>query len=71
MTPEIRRQLNEAIDKRLEDERAILFEYYRRRLGSNEDARGAVRAHFTHTPNPWWNHVMESTKHWNDLDNER
>ncbi len=71
MTPEIRRLLNELKDNRLENERSILFDYYRHKLGKNEDARGMVRKHFTHAPNPWWEHVMKSTKHWNNLDNER
>lgn len=71
MTPEVRRLINELKDERLEKEWSILYDYYRLRLGKNEDARGMVRKHFTHAPNPWWDHVMKSTKHWNNLDNER
>ena len=71
MTPDIRRQLNEAKDKRLEDEHAILYSYYRRKLGSNKDARAALSKHLEWHDCGWARHVLESTKHWNHLDNER
>ena len=71
MTPDIRRQLNEAKDKRLEDEHAILYSYYRRKLGSNKDARAALSKHLEWHDCGWARHVLESTKHWNNLDNER
>ena len=71
MTPGIRQQLNEAIDKRLEDEHAILYDYYRRKLGSNRDARGALSYHLEWHDDGWGRHVLESTRHWNNLDNER
>ena len=71
MTPDIRRQLNEAKDKRLEDEHAILYAYYRRKLGSNKDARAALSKHLEWHDCGWARHVLESTKHWNNLDNER
>lgn len=71
MTPGTRQQLNEAIDKRLNDEHAILYDYYRRKLGSNKDARAALSKHLEWHDCGWARHVLESTKHWNNLDNER
>ena len=71
MTPGIRHQLNEAIDKRLKDEHAILYDYYRRKLGSNKDARSALFKHMEWHDLGWARQVLESTKHWNNLDNER
>ena len=71
MTPGIRQQLNEAIDKRLEAEHSILYDYYRRMLGSNSDARDALRHHLEWHNCGWSKHVFESTRHWNNLKNER
>ena len=71
MTPGIRQQLNEAIDKRLEAEHEILYDYYRRKLGSNRDARGALSYHLEWHDDGWSKHVFKSTRHWNNLKNER
>ena len=70
-TPEQRRMYNELKDDRLKKEWDILYQHYKRILGSNEDARGEVSKHFTHAPNPWWSRVAEGTKHWNNLEDER
>ena len=71
MTSERRRLYHELKAKRLENERDILYKHYRQKLGSNEDARGAIRKYFSHAHNPWWEHVQKNTKHWNKLKNER
>ena len=72
MTPSIRQQLNEAIDKRQDAEREILYAYYKRaKYMCNEDARQAVASHFTWFHQDVYDNIWEATKHWNDLNNER
>lgn len=64
--------INDLIDERIEAEREILWTYYKRvKYMCNEDARGAVRSHFTVSPNRVYDAIKEHTKHWNNLDNER
>ncbi len=64
--------INDLIDERIEAEREILWTYYKRvKYMCNEDARGAVRSHFTVHPNEAYDAIKEHTKHWNNLDNER
>tara|TARA_R100001509_G_C4722885_1_gene167121 strand:- start:88 stop:309 length:222 start_codon:yes stop_codon:yes gene_type:complete len=64
--------INDLIDQRLEAEREILYTYYKRcKYMCNEDARGAVSSHFTVTPNKAYEVIKETTKHWNNLNNER
>ena len=71
MTPGTRQQLNEAIEKRQDAEREILYAYYKIKYMCNEDARQAVGRHFTWTHQNVYDDIQEATKHWNDLNNER
>jgi len=64
--------INDLIDERQEAEREILYEYYKKtKYMCNEDARQAVGSHFTWSHQHVYDHIWESTKHWNDLNNER
>ena len=73
MNSSIRHELDERWEKRLDDQRAILWDYYKHvKLMCNEDARGAVESHFTWGPmmrNGM--NIFELTRHWSDLNNER
>lgn len=63
---------NDLIDERIEAERQILWAYYKQaKYMCNEDARGAVISHFSHTPNKAYEVIKEATKHWNNLEHER
>jgi hypothetical protein len=74
MNADIRNTLDQKGRKRVEDEKAILYEYYKRvKHMTNKDARDAVSRHFTYNRSEQEkaNNIFELTKHWNDLNNER
>lgn len=73
MNSSIRHELDERWEKRLDDQRAILWDYYKHvKLMCNEDARDAVNSHFK--AGCWTRdnmNIFELTRHWSDLNNER
>lgn len=72
MNSSIRQELEERWDKRIEDQKAILYDYYKNvKHMCNEDARSAVDSHFTWPKRDKSNDIFELTKHWSDLNNER
>ncbi len=73
MNSALRHQLDELREKRIENEKAILWDYYKRAHHmTNEDARGAVANHFQTNPvSIVGEKIFKATEHWNDLNNER
>ena len=73
MNSSIRHELDDRWEKRLDDQRAILWGYYKDvKLMCNEDARDAVNSHFKtgYRMRDDMN-IFELTRHWSDLNNER